>query len=95
MRGRPLETLIARADAEARESGHRAIFVTDQMDTTLFLKHRVPVEVVPAAGRAVDPGGRAYRDRCLQAIRCRWSPAAVVDVGRPAPAAWLYRLGKA
>ena len=90
MQGEALERLIVTAVAGARDSLHLPVFVTDELETSLFLKHRVPVEPVPRSstwseGAAAD----AYIIHTLRRIRSRWQPLAVLSIGREPAEHWL------
>ena len=93
VQGEALERLILGAAAETADSAHQPVFVTDELDTSLFLKHRVPVESVAyAAAWSRAPGTAAYVHHGLRRIRTRWQPLAVLSIGRQPPADWLTLL---
>lgn len=93
VQGEALERLIVSAATAANDSAHEPVFVTDELDTSLFLKHRVPVESVPyAAVWSAAPGTEAYLRHGLRRIRARWRPLAVLSIGRQPPADWLTML---
>jgi hypothetical protein len=90
MQGEALERLIVSAVAEANESLHLPVFVTDELETSLFLKHRVPVEPVPRSSAwSESVGADAYIAQTLRRIRARWQPLAVLSIGREPAAHWL------
>lgn len=93
MQGEALERLILNALAEAEGGGHQPVFVTDELETSLFLKHRVPVEPVPRSATWSElAGADAYVAHALRRIRARWRPVAVVNAGREPAPGWLALL---
>lgn len=90
MQGEALERLIVSAVAEAKDGAHQPVFVTDELETALFLKHRVPVEPVPLSSAwSGATAADAYITQTLRRIRARWQPLAVVSIGREPAARWL------
>ena len=90
MQGEALERLIVSAVAEAKESAYQPVFVTDELEISLFLKHRVPVEPVPRSfAWSPASGADAYIDQTLRRIRARWQPLAVLNIGRDPASGWL------